>query len=155
MSAQLIIVTIIKQKKVELQKKCLQLIELWIKSVKGPKWQHLAQAASKSKLEGLATALTEELQWNGQNELQESVDETRGGKYKIAFITRQMLQASWGASLTTITYVYIVCVISVCYSIVTIATNDINGDWRDSLPWPFLLFYMSNSIICSSPSQFI
>ena len=34
-------------------------------------------------------------------------------------ITRQMLQASWGASLTTITCVYIIlCVISVCYSIV-------------------------------------
>ena len=34
--------------------------------------------------------------------------------------TRQMLQASWGASLTAITCVYILilCVISVCYSIV-------------------------------------
>ena len=33
-----------------------------------------------------------------------------------------MLQASWGASLTAITCVYIIlCVISVCYSIVMIA----------------------------------
>ena len=79
-------VTLIKKKKVELQEKCLKLIELWIRSVNGPKWQHLAQAASKSNLEGLATALTEELQLNGQKELQESVDETRGGKYKIASI---------------------------------------------------------------------
>ena len=38
--------------------------------------------------------------------------------------TRQMLQASWGASLTMITCVDIWCVISVCYSIVTIATNE-------------------------------
>ena len=85
-STQLINVTIIKQKKVELQKKCLELIELWIRNVNGPKWQHLAQAASKSKLEGLATVLSEELQLNGQKELQESVDETRGGKYKVASI---------------------------------------------------------------------
>ena len=77
-------VNIIKKKELELQKKCLQLIELWIKSVKGPKWQHLAQAASKSNLEGLATVLNEELQLNGQKELQESVDETKEGKYKIA-----------------------------------------------------------------------
>ena len=83
-SAKPLEVTIIKKKEVGLQKKCSQLIELWIKSVKGPKWQHLAQAASKSNLEGLATVLTEELQSNGQKELQESVDETRGGKYKIA-----------------------------------------------------------------------
>ena len=84
LSAKPLEVTIIKQKKVELQEKCLRLIELWIKSVKGPKWQHLVEAASKSNLEGLATALTEELQLNGQKELQESVDETKGGKYKIA-----------------------------------------------------------------------
>ena len=83
-SAKPIEVTIIKKKEVGLQKKCSQLIELWIKSVKDPKWQHLAQAASKSNLEGLATVLNEELQSNGQKELQESVDETRGGKYKIA-----------------------------------------------------------------------
>ena len=38
--------------------------------------------------------------------------------------TRQMLQASWGVSLTAITCVYILCVVSVCYSIVTIATNE-------------------------------
>ena len=38
--------------------------------------------------------------------------------------TRQMLQASWGASLTAITSAYILCVISVCYSMVTIATNE-------------------------------
>ena len=79
-------VIIIKQKKVELQENCLKLIELWIKNVKGPKWQHLVQAASKSDLEGLATVLTEKLQLNGQKELQESVDGTRGGKYKIASI---------------------------------------------------------------------
>ena len=83
-SAKLVEVTIIKKKEVELQKKCLQLIELWIKSVKGPKWQHLAQAASKSNLEGLATDLNKQLQLNGQKELKESVDETEGGKYKIA-----------------------------------------------------------------------
>ena len=83
-SAKLTDVTLIKKKKIELQEKCLMLIELWIQSVKGPKWQHLAQAASESNLEGLATALTEELQLNGQKELQESVDETKGGKYKIA-----------------------------------------------------------------------
>ena len=42
----------------------------------------------------------------------------------MVYKTRQMLQASWGASLTAITCVYIIlCVISVCYSIVTIATN--------------------------------
>ena len=79
-------ILIIKQKKVELQEKCLKLIQLWIRNVKGPEWQHLVEAASKSDLEGLATALTEELQLNGQKELQESVDETRGGKYKIASI---------------------------------------------------------------------
>ena len=83
-SAKPIEVTIIEKKEVGLQKKCSQLIELWIKSVKGPKWQPLAQAASKSNLEGLATVLNEELQSNGQKELQESVDKTRGGKYKIA-----------------------------------------------------------------------
>ena len=66
MSARSIDVATFKKKKVE------------------PKWQHLAQAASKSNLEGLATALAEELQLNGQKELQESVDETKGGKYKIA-----------------------------------------------------------------------
>ena len=38
--------------------------------------------------------------------------------------TRQMLQASWGPSLTAITCVYILCVISMYYSIVTIATNE-------------------------------
>ena len=80
-SAKPLEVTIIKQKKVELQKKCLELIELWIRNVNGPKWQHLAQAASKSKLKGLATVLSEELQLNDQKELQESVD---GGKCKIA-----------------------------------------------------------------------
>ena len=85
-SAKPLEVTIIKQKKVELQEKCSLLIELWIRSIKGPKWQHLVDAASKSNLEGLATALTEELQLNGQNEPQESVDETRGGKYKITSI---------------------------------------------------------------------
>ena len=58
-----------------------------------------------------------------------------------------------------ITCVYILlCVISVCYSIVTIATNEqsnnTNGDWRDSLPWPFSLLCTSNSIIRSLPSQF-
>ena len=83
-SAKLIDVTLIKEKKIELQEKCLKLIKLWIQSVKGPKWQHLVQAASESNLEGLATALIEELQSNGQKELQESVDETKGGKYKIA-----------------------------------------------------------------------
>ena len=83
-SAKLTDVTLIKKKKIELQEKCLKLIELWIQSIKGPKWEHLAQAASESNLEGLATALTEELQSNGQKELQESVDETKGGKYKIA-----------------------------------------------------------------------
>ena len=83
-SAKLVEVTIIKKKEVELQKKCLQLIELWIKSVKDPKWQHLAQAASKSNLKGLVTGLNEQLQLNGQEELKESVDETEGGKYKIA-----------------------------------------------------------------------
>ena len=70
-----------------------------------------------------------------------------------------MLQASCGgASLTAITCVFILCVISVYYSIVTIATNEysnINGDWRDSLPWLFLLLCKSNSIIRSSLSQFI
>ena len=84
MSAKLIDVTIIKKKKIELQEKCLKLMELWIQSVKGLKWQHLVQAANECNLEGLATALTEELQSNGQKELQESVDETKGGKYKIA-----------------------------------------------------------------------
>ena len=83
-SAKLTDVTLIKKEKIKLQEKCLKLIELWIQSVKGPKWEHLAQAASESNLEGLATALTKELQWNGQKELQESVDETKGGKYKIA-----------------------------------------------------------------------
>ena len=85
-SAKSIDVTLIKKKKVELQEKCLKLIELWIKSVEGRKWQHLAQAASKSNLKGLATALTEELQLDGQKELQVSVDETKGGKYKIAYL---------------------------------------------------------------------
>ena len=41
--------------------KCLGLIELWISSVKAPKWQDLIEAASKSGFGGLATALTEEL----------------------------------------------------------------------------------------------
>ena len=70
--------------------------------------------------------------------------------------TRQMLQALWGASLTMITCVYILCVINVCYSI---DYNDshyrINEDWRDSLPWPFSLLCTSNSIIHSSPNQII
>ena len=54
----------IKKQKVELQQKCLQLIELWIKSTKSLKWLDLIQAASKSNLGGLAMALTAELQVN-------------------------------------------------------------------------------------------
>ena len=51
-------------------------------------------------------------------------------------------------------------VISVCYStdditIATIEQSNINGDRRYSLPWPFLLLCMSNSIIRYSLSQFI
>ena len=47
--------------KPKLGDKCLGLIELWISSVKAPKWQDLVEAASKSGFNGLATALTEEL----------------------------------------------------------------------------------------------
>ena len=78
MSAKLIDVFIIKQKKEDLQEKCLKLIELWMRSVKGPKWLHLVEAASKSNLDGLATALSEWLQLNGQKELEESMDKTKG-----------------------------------------------------------------------------
>ena len=90
-------VTLIKKKKVELEEKCSKLIELWIKSVKGPKWQHLAQAASKSNLEGLATALTKELQLNGQKELQVSMDEMKGGKYKIAYLKSTSVCTSYSS----------------------------------------------------------
>ena len=94
MSAKSINVAIIDKQKVELQEKCLQLMELWIQSAKSPKWQHLAQAASKSNFEGLAMALTEELQLNSQKELQESVDETNRGKYYVTgFAKRGLISA--------------------------------------------------------------
>ena len=96
-SAKPLEVTIIKQKKVELKKKCLQLIELWITNVKGPEWQHLVEAASKSDLEGLATDLTDQLQLNGQKELQESADETKGGKYKIAYLKSTLVCTSYSS----------------------------------------------------------
>ena len=90
-NAKLTDVIIIKQKKVELQEKCSKLIELWIRSVKGPKWQHLVKAASKSNLDGLATALTEQWQLNGQKELQnESVDKAKGGKYEHSICNQSL-----------------------------------------------------------------
>ena len=46
--------------KPRLKDKCLGLIELWIRNVNDPKWQDLREAASKSGLDGLATALTAE-----------------------------------------------------------------------------------------------
>ena len=69
----------------QVDKKCLALIELWIKSVDGAKWQDLIPAASGSGFKGLATALTDEL---GGEPLQISVAPERDirslreGKYK-------------------------------------------------------------------------
>ena len=51
-----------------LEDKCLRLIELWIRSVKGLKWQDLIEAATKSGFGGLATVLNAELSaTNGGN----------------------------------------------------------------------------------------
>ena len=44
----------------KLPNKCLALIELWIKSVSGAKWEDLIKAAEASHLNGIATALTAE-----------------------------------------------------------------------------------------------
>ena len=50
----------IQQDTTNLDKKCLELIELWINSVEGREWQDLVEAARKSRFGGLATDLTEE-----------------------------------------------------------------------------------------------
>ena len=53
-----------------LEDKCLRLIELWIRSVQGLKWQDLIEAATKSGFGGLATVLNAEL------------NATNGGNYR-------------------------------------------------------------------------
>ena len=47
--------------KARLEDKCLELIELWIRSVKDSKWSDLLEAAEKSGFGGLVTALIAEL----------------------------------------------------------------------------------------------
>ena len=67
--------------KPELEKKCLELVELWISSVEGRKWQDLTEAARKSGFGGLATDLAAE--FGSQKEPQnESAKVANGGNYK-------------------------------------------------------------------------
>ena len=67
----------------KLPNKCLALIELWIKSVAGAKWEDLIKAAEASDLDGIATALTAE--FGSQKEPQKgSVKLAKiGGNYKL------------------------------------------------------------------------
>ena len=67
--------------KPKLEDKCLELIELWISIVEGPKWQDLIEAASKSGFSGLATALTAEL--DSQTESQKEITKQAEGEHII------------------------------------------------------------------------
>ena len=72
--------------KPELEKKCLELIELWICNVVELKWQDLVEAANKSGLGGLATALAAE--FGSQKEPQnENAKVANGGNYKYSIIS--------------------------------------------------------------------
>ena len=63
-----------------LHKKCLELIELWIRSVEGRKWQDLVEAAKNSGFGGLATALATE--FGSQREPpRQNESATNGGNY--------------------------------------------------------------------------
>ena len=64
--------------KPKLEDKCLELIELWISIVGGPKWQHLIEAASKSGFSGLATTLTTE--FDSQPEPQKEITKRAEGE---------------------------------------------------------------------------
>ena len=63
--------------------KCLELIELWIRSVKSSKWQNLVEAAEESGFGGLATALIAEF---GSQEVEPPKESMKpvenGGNYK-------------------------------------------------------------------------
>ena len=73
-------VQIIRKDTISLPKKCLALIELWIKSVTGPKWQDVIEAASVSGFGGLVTALTDE--FGSQKEQQKEKRAVNGDNYK-------------------------------------------------------------------------
>ena len=63
--------------------KCLELIELWIKSVESPKWQNLVEAAEESGFGGLATALIAEFGSQEVEPPKESVKRVENrGNYK-------------------------------------------------------------------------
>ena len=64
--------------KPKLEDKCLELIELWINVVGGPKWQDLIEAASKSGFSGLATTLTTE--FDSQPEPQKEITKRAEGE---------------------------------------------------------------------------
>lgn len=68
--------------KPKLEDKCLALIELWVRSVKGPKWQDLTEAASKSSFDGFATALTTELSSRKEPKKESVKPAEGGGNYK-------------------------------------------------------------------------
>ena len=61
--------------KARLEDKCLELIELWIRSVEDSKWPDLLEAADKSGFGGLVTALSAEL-------YEPVVKEANRGNYK-------------------------------------------------------------------------
>ena len=63
-----------------LPKKCLALIELWITSVTGSKWQDVIEAASVSGFGGLATTLKAE--FGSQKEQQKEKRVVSGDNYK-------------------------------------------------------------------------
>ena len=73
-------VKVIEQGTKSLQNKCLELIELWIRSVVDPKWQDLIEAASASGFNGLAKALTTE--FGSQRGSQKEKRAVGGGNYK-------------------------------------------------------------------------
>ena len=70
----------IQQDTTKLDKKCLELIELWINRVEGREWQDLVEAARKSGFGGLATALAAE--FGSQREPpRQNESATNGGNY--------------------------------------------------------------------------
>ena len=73
-------VQIIRKDTISLPKKCLALIELWITSITGPKWQDVIEAASVSGFGGLATTLTDE--FGSQKEQQKEKQVVSGDNYK-------------------------------------------------------------------------
>ena len=79
-SNKIVDVQIIRKDTISLPKKCLALIELWITSITGLKWQDVIEAASVSGFGGLVTALNDK--FGSQKEQQKEKQVVSGDNYK-------------------------------------------------------------------------